>query len=156
MDKRQSLTLLLEALWWVATAVIVALVLYPIHKAMYVWQFERWNIVFIVALVTFARYIFLLPYTFLARMQEVKVVLMLLMFPVTFALINGVSGFMIFIEERTWEPITGHLPPSQKPSVERYMWTEMLFFGVGSFIAAPVLAVRLFISVWRVRNRGTV
>lgn len=156
MDKRQSLTLLLELLWWVVTAVIVALVLYPVHKAMYVWQFEWLNIIFIVTLVTFTRYIFLLPHTFLARMQVLKVVLMLLLFPATFALINGVSGFMIFIEENTWDPITGHLPPSQKRSVEQYMWVEMLFFGVGSFIAAPVLAARLFQSVWRVRNRGTV
>ena len=156
MDKRQSLTLLLELLWWVVTAVIVALVLYPVHKAMYVWQFEWLNIIFIVTLVTFTRYIFLLPHTFLARMQVLKVVLMLLLFPATFALINEVSGFMIFIEENTWDPITGHLPPSQKRSVEQYMWVEMLFFGVGSFIAAPVLALRLFQSVWRVRNRGTV
>ena len=156
MDKRQSLTLQLELLWWVITAVIVAGVLYPVHKAMNVWQFEWLNIIFIVALVTFTRYIFLLQHTFLARLQVLKVVLMLLLFPATFALINGVSGFMIFIEEHTWEGITGHLPPSQKRSVEQYMWVEMLFFGVGSFIAAPVLAVRLFISVWRVRNRGTV
>lgn len=156
MDKRQSLTLLLELLWWVVTAVIVAVVLYPVHKAMYVWQFEWLNIIFIVTLVTFARYIFLLPHTFLARLQVLKAVLILLLFPATFALINGVSGFMIFIEEHTWEPITGHLPPSQKRSIEQYMWVEMLFFGVGSFIAAPVLAARLFLSIWRVRNRDTV
>lgn len=156
MDKRQSLTLLLELLWWVVTAVIVALVLYPVHKAMYVWRFEWLNIIFIVTLVTFTRYIFLLKHTFLARLQVLKVALMLLLLPATFALINGVSGFMIFIEEYTWDPITGHLPPLQKRSIEQYMWVEMLFFGVGSFIAAPALAVRLFISVWRVRNRGTV
>ncbi|HND89139.1 MAG TPA: hypothetical protein PK971_12470 [Saprospiraceae bacterium] len=156
MEKRQSLTLLLELLWWAVTAILVGLVLYPIHKAMYVWPFERWNVVFMVVLITFARYIFLLPHTFVARLQEVKIVLILLMFPLTFILISGLSEFMTYIEEHTWDPITGHLPPSQKRSIEQYLWTEMIFFGVGSIISAPLFAVRLFQSVWRLRNRGTV
>lgn len=156
MDKRKSLTILLELLWWVITAVLVGLVLYPIHKAMYVWPFQGWNVVFIVALITFARYTFLLPHTFLARLQEVKVVLILLMFPATFILMNGLTEFMTYIEEHTWDPITGHLPPLQKRSMEQYLWTEMIFFGVGSILSAPFFAVRLFRSIWRVRNKGTV
>jgi len=156
MDKRQSLTLLLELLWWVVTAIVVAAVLHPIYKAMNVWYFNAWNIIYVIVLITFARYIFLLPHTFLARRQVFKIVVMLLLFPITFALITGVSGFMNYIEEHTFEPITGHLPPSQKRSIEQYLWVEMLFFGVGSVIAGATLAIRLFISVWRVKNRGTV
>ena len=155
MEKRQSLLLSLEAIWWVVTAVLVALVLYPIHKAMNVWRFEDWNIAFAVILITFARYIFLMQHTLIAQRQVLKVVLILLMFPLTFILITGVTGFMSYIEENTWDGITGHLPPLQKRSIEQYLWAEMLFFGVGSVIAAPMLAGRLFMSIWRVRNRGT-
>lgn len=156
MTRQQRYMLGLEVIWWLLTAVVVWAVLWPIHQAMHVWPFERWNIIFIVMLITLTRYIFLLPHTFIARMQEVKVILILLMFPLTFVLIEAVNGFMVYIEENTWDGLTGHLPLSNKHAIEDYIWGEMLFFGVGSFIAAPVFAVRLLISVWRTRNRGTV
>ncbi len=156
MDKRQSLVLQLEIVWWVVTALTAWAILYPIRKAMHVWPFEWWNVIFVVVLMTLARYIFLLKHTFLAKNQVLKVVLILLMFPLTFALINGLHGFMNFIEEKTWDPLTGHLPLADKRAIEHYIWTEMLFFGAGSIIAAPVFAVRLLMSVWRTHNRGTV
>ncbi len=155
MTIQQRYMLGLELVWWLLTAVVAWAVLWPIHKAMHVWPFERWNVIFIVALITLARYTFLLPHTFIARAQEVKVALFLLMFPLTFVLVEAVNGFMVYIEENTWDGLTGHLPLERKQSVEEYIWAEMLFFGVGSFIAAPVFAVRLLISVWRTRNRGT-
>ncbi|MFN0015390.1 MAG: hypothetical protein ACKVU2_12655 [Saprospiraceae bacterium] len=156
MDKQQSLKLVLEILWWALTAVVVWAVLYPIHKAMHVWPYQGWNIIFVVVVITFTRYIFLLKHTFLARMQEVKVGLILIMFPLTFKLIEGLNEFMVFIEEKTWDPLTGHLPLADKTAIEDYIWSEMLFFGAGSFIAAPVFAGRLMMSIWRTRNRGTV
>ena len=138
------------------TAIVVIAVLYPIHKSMHVWPFQGWNIVFIITLLTLARYIFLLKHTFLAKQQEIKVALLILMFPLTFLMINGVNFFLVFIEENTWAPLTGHLPAAQKRAIEEYIWAEMLFFGVGSCIVSPAFAVRMMISVWRTRNRGTV
>ena len=156
MNKQQQLTLALEILWWVLTAVIVWAILYPINKAMHVWPFQAWNIAFVVCTITLTRYTFLLKFTPIAWLQEVKVGLILLMFPLTFMMIDALNGFMVYIEENTWERLTGHLPADRKKAIESYMWGEMLFFGVASFIAPPVFAVRLFISVWRTRNRGTV
>lgn len=156
MEKRQSLSLLLEITWWFFTAIVVFATQYPIHKAMYVWPYGQWNIIFVVTLLTLARYIFLLRHTFLAKRQVLKVVLLLLMFPLTFSLINGLHSFLTFIEEKTWDPLTGHLPAGYKKSIEQYIWSEMLFFGAGSIIAAPVFAGRLMLSIWRTRNRGTV
>lgn len=156
MTKQQSLIFWLEIIWWVLTAILVWVILYPIHKAMYVWPFQGWNIAFVICTITLTRYIFLLKYTPIAWLQEVKVALILLMFPLTFIMIDALNGFMVYIEEHTWDILTGHLPAEQKRGIESYMWGEMLFFGVGSFIAPPVFAVRLFISVWRTRNRGTV
>ena len=156
MQKQQGVRILLEFTWWIITAVVVWAVLAPINKAMYEWPFCTWNIIFIVALVTFTRYIFLLEHTFLAKQQILKIVLLLLMFPATFMFINGISDFMVFIEEKTWDPMTGHLPASEKLSTEQYIWNEMLFFGVGSVVTAPIFAVRMMLSIWRTRNRGTV
>lgn len=156
MEKRLSLILWLEIVWWIITALVVWAVLFPIKEAMYVWPFRNWNIVFIVALLTLGRYIFLLKHTFLAKRQVLKIALLLLMFPLTVLMIKGLHGFLNYIEENTWDVLTGHLPAAEKKSIEEYIWSEMIFFGVGSILAAPTFAVRLFISIWRTRNRGTV
>jgi FlaA1/EpsC-like NDP-sugar epimerase len=154
MDQKKSLMLWMELIWWIMTGVIVAVVLYPIHKAMYSWQFERSNILFIVVLLTLSRYMFLLKYTFLADQQEVKVGLMILMFPLIFMLIGSLNTFMVYIEEKTWEPFTGHLPVSDRFRIERYIWGEMLFFGAGSILASILFIGRMMRSVWMYRNRG--
>jgi len=155
MTRKQSLTILLEAIWWLVTVVLAFALIYPINHALPVWPFQAWNIAFIIILVTFTRYIFLLQHTFLAKRQVLKIAILLLMFPLTFILISGLHGFMTFIEERSWEPLTSTLGPDEKRSMESYIWGVMIFFGVGSIVSAPVLAVRLFMSVWRTRNRGT-
>jgi hypothetical protein len=156
MQQRTSLLLLLEALWWVITAVLAITVLWPVWQAGIAWPFQTWNVIFVVALVTFVRYIFLLKHTFLAYRQVLKIVLVLALFPITFALIGGLNSFQAFVEEQTWDVLTGHLPALKKRAIESYLWNEMLFFAVGSVISGITLAIRLFVSVWRLRNRGTV
>lgn len=156
MHKQNQVLILLELTWWLITAVVVWAILAPIDKAMYVWPFRSMNIIFIVALITFARYIFLLEHSFLAKRQIAKIVLMLLMFPITFMLIDSVSSFMTYIEDKSWEPLTGHLPSVEKMATEKYIWNEMLFFGVGSTLSAPIFAIRMMLSIWRTRNRDTV
>lgn len=156
IDKSDALKITLELIWWLLTALIAWLVLRPIFKAMYVWPFEVWNIIFVVTLVTLTRYVFLLQHTFVAKRQVLKIVLLLLMFPFTFVLIDQLNEFLNYIDERTWEPLVGHLPTAQQPAIQEYIWREMLFFGVGSIIAAPVFAGRMMLSIWRQRNRGTV
>lgn len=156
MKQKQSLTILLEVIWWVATAMLAFAVLYPIRRTLPAWPFQGWNIAFIIVLVTFTRYIFLLQHTFLAKRQVLKVVVILLLFPFTFLLVGGLHEFMTFVEERTWDPLTGTLPPSEKRAMESYIWGVMIFFGAGSIVATPLLGGRLFLSIWRTRNRGTV
>jgi len=156
MNKSNLLKVTLELVWWVITAIVVWAVLQPIYRVMYLWPFEWTNVLFVGALITLTRYIFLLKHTFISNQQVLKIVLMFLMFPLTFLLIERVNEFLVFIEEQTWEPLTGHLPAGQQPAIQDYIWGEMLFFGVGSAIAAPAFAVRMMLSIWRTRNRGTV
>ncbi len=156
MNQKKSLTILLEVIWWVATAVAAFALVYPIDRALPVWPFQNWNLAFIVVLITFTRYIFLLQHTFLAKRQVLKVALILLLLPVTFMLVSGLHSFLNYVEEQSWDQLTDHLPPDEKRAMESYIWGTMVFFGAGSIVAAPVLAGRLFMSVWRTRNRGTV
>lgn len=153
---RTNLLFALEALWWVITAVVVIAVLYPVHQAMLTWPFEGWNIIFMVTLITLGRYIFLLQHTFLAKRQAFKAVLIVLLIPATFLLVGGLNEFMSWIEDNTWEPLTGHLPLTPQRRMEAYIWNEMIFFGAGSIIAAVVFAGRLLQSIWLTHNRGTV
>jgi FlaA1/EpsC-like NDP-sugar epimerase len=155
-DQKTQLMLRLEAVWWIATAVLIAIVLYPIGQSVKGWPFQISNIVFIVVLVTLTRYIFLLKHTFLAYQQYLKAALIILCIPLAFMLIGNLNGFLVWIEENTWEPLLGHLPLEQQRSMEIYAWNEMLFFGAGSIIATAAFAIRLFMSIWRVHNRGTV
>jgi hypothetical protein len=156
MNQHQQLILRLELVWWVATAVLVFAVLYPIHQTLKIWPFLTWNIIYIVALVTLTRYIFQLEHTFLAKRQILKAMLIIVLLPITFSFISGLNGFLSWIEENTWEPITGDLPFKKQQSIQSYAWNQMIFFAAGSIIAAIVFAVRLFISIWRTHNRGTV
>jgi hypothetical protein len=155
-DKTKSLTLQLELVWWLLTIVIAFAVLYPIYKHLDNWLFVGWNLTFIVVLVTLTRYIFLLEHTFLAKRQSWKVGLLLFMFPFSFTMIHGLNKFMNYVEENSWEPITGHLTDSVKLSLEGYMYGEMLFFGVGSAMVSVLFIGRMFQSVWTLQNRGRV
>ncbi len=75
MNQKNSLIVLLEIIWWVATATVAFALIYPIRRALPVWPFQGWNIAFIVIVITFTRYIFLLRHTFLAKRQVLKVAL---------------------------------------------------------------------------------
>jgi hypothetical protein len=143
---------LYELVWWVITGVIIFGLLWPLESAG-VPPYHRFeNIFFTAILITFTRYIFQLQYTWLARLQWVKAIIMIAMIPLLFVLINYFNGFMNFIEERTFDPLTGHLPVSERRGLDSYIWSEMLFVGAGSIIASIVFAFRLFSSIWRQHN----
>ncbi len=146
------LLLLMELVWWVITGVVVVAVLYPIWNAGINWPFQTWNIVAIASLVTATRLIFLLQHSLIFKKQFLKAGIIIAMVPVTFACISYLNGFMVFVEEQTWDVLTGHLPLQKRTALESYIWNEMLFFSVGTLVAIPVLAARLFMSIWKQHN----
>jgi hypothetical protein len=153
-EQEKSLTKMLEIVWWLVTLVIIFGISYPIVKHLGNWRFLYLNIFFIITLVTLTRYIFLIEHTFIAQNQRLKVGLMLFMFPFGFTVIHFLNKFMNYIEENSWEPITGSLALSIKTPLENYMWGEMLFFGVGSVMVCAAFALKMFKSVWMLHNRG--
>ena len=156
MDEKLRLKLLLELIWWVLTVVLIWLVLRPIQKNIYDFPFYIWNIIFIVAFVTFTRIIFLLPYTFLARALWVKVAIVLLTPLIAYYLFGGMSLVRNFIDEEGMLSIMRHLVDEDQERLSSYIRREILFFGVGSVVASITLALRMLISIFRMRNRGTV
>lgn len=156
MSQSRKLQLSLELIWWVFTAIIALATLYPIISKLPEYPFLRINIIFIIAFITFTRYIFLLKHTFLAYQQRLKIVLALLCIPTMFLLVEQITNFQTFLDEQGIDALVGHLPFAKREGMVSYVRNQILLFGVGSCISAFFLFFRLIISVWRVRNRGTV
>ena len=144
----------LEIIWWLITAIVAIVVLFPIYQSLPDYPFYQPNLIFILAFITFTRYAFLLRFTFLAPRQILKIAIILLMVPVTFLLVQEINLFQVFLDEEGLDALVGSLPFDQRESMAGYIRTEMIFFGTGACIAAVVLALRLILSVWRWHNRG--
>jgi len=156
MDKKKSLSIRLELVWWIATALLLVGVLFPIYKVEADYPFWITNILFILVSVTFTRYIFLLKHTFLARHQWGKVAIIILCIPLFIYLIKVMHQFQLYLDGIGLQDIFGHLSYNGQERMTKYVQAEMLFFGAASIIVTVLLPFRMLISYWRTLNRGTV
>ena|SRR3990170_6319772 len=145
-----------ELLWWVFTIILICMVLLPVWRKAPAFPFFAENIFFIVVFVTFTRYIFLLPTTLIAHTKWIKVVVIAIAAIMFFVMSTGLSDFHNFLEEKGLQTIVTHLHVREQTSVINYIKSEMIFFGVASIISVIVLPLRMIVSLWRMRNRGTV
>lgn len=156
-QQQQSLFIKLEILWWMITAIVTLGVLYPIYaKVDSNYPFYFSNILFIVVFITFTRLIFLLKYSFLADWEKVKIVLIVFTPILLFYLVNELNYFQTFLDEKGVENFLAQMSIDDRETMRKYITAEMLLFGVGSLIASVVLPIRLLMSIWRARNRGTI
>lgn len=147
----------MELLWWVLSILVAFGVVLPIWFAVGTYKFMPQNIIFIIAFITFSRYIFLLRFTFFAHRQRLKQIAIFVCIPVIFFLVQEINYFQTFIDENGMDAILGSsLPTARSLAMGRYLRAEILLFAVGSIIAAGILPFRLGLSIWRTRNRGTV
>ena len=154
---KNNLSLVLEIVWWIFTLLLVAGVLYPIYsKANATYPFYKSTILFVVVFVTFTRYIFLLKHTFLAHFEKLKLAIILFSAITIFLLVNELNFFQTHLDEKGIGSFLGHLSLPEQDSLGAYIRNVLLFFGAGSIIAAIVLPLRLVVSIWLGRNRGTV
>jgi len=151
-----TLIIRLELIWWLVTAVIVAGVLFPLRAYWSDYPFLLTNIIYIIVFVTLTRYIFLLPFTFLAHRQTLKLVLIFLCIPLVFLLVQELNAFQTYLDYYGPEALLGKDNLEISDSIIRYTYNEMMLFGMGSIISGVVFPFRLVISIWRGRNRGTV
>ncbi len=156
MNREQSLHFRLEIIWWFFTIILATGVIYPVISRVENYPFLVINIIFVIVFVTFTRYIFLLKHTFLAKQQILKTGLVLISIPIIFILIYQINLFQTFLDEKGIEGLVGDLPFGKRENIAKYIRAEMLFFGVGSVISAIILTIRLVVSVWRLKNRGTI
>lgn len=149
--------ILLEAIWWVITAVVVTVVMYPIWTSFPAYKFNGVNIINIVLFVTFARYTFFLKYTFLATLQYAKIGFILLTIAIVATLMTQIQSFNVWIDGGDPDILLESVGnPAKRESLLNYIKSEYLFFVVAASISALFLSGRLLVSVWRLRNRGKV
>ncbi len=157
-QKDLKLKLTLEAFWWIATAIIILVVLLPIFQTFKIHPFLKSNILFILVFITFTRYIFLLKNTFLARIRPIKILLIVACLPLTFYLISLVYDLQMFLDENGKQALMipeymkDGLTAKKQENVINYMRSEMLFFGVGSIITSMLMPLRMILSIWRTYN----
>ena len=147
--------LLLEAVWWLVTAIIVGVVMYPIWTNFPDFKFNAVNIANIVAFITFTRYTFFLKYTFLAKLEKAKIAFILFTVMICVIIMTQIQSFNVWIDGGDPDVLLDSVgKTNMRESLLNYIKSEFLFFVVGAIISAIFLSVRLIISVWRLRNRG--
>lgn len=147
---------LMELIWWIMTALVVVVILFPVFENVPEYPFWTYNILYITLFITYTRYIFHLKHTWLARLFWLKIIFIFTSIPVTFLLIEGINSFQVYLDEVGINDFLGHLSNVQQQSLATYIRTEMIFFGTAAVIGSILWPIRLIISIWRVRNRGTV
>ncbi len=159
IEKKQfALKLQLEIIWWIVTAILTFMIVYPILNNMAKYEYLNINIIFAVVFITYTRHIFLLKHTFLAHWQPIKFVIIFASIPLVFKLIEWIFNFQVFLQSEGLQSFSLHfksdISPETRDQLVEYMRREFLFFGVASTIAAIVLPIRLLISFWRVYNKS--
>jgi len=114
------------------------------------------NIIYIIVFVTFTRYIFLLKHTFLSHRQVLKPILIVLCIPLFFYLVSELNYFQTYLDERGIDSFLGEISYENRPRIASFIRNEMILFGVGSIITTVILPLRMILSLWRWKNRGTV
>lgn len=152
----QNSILQFELLWWLITALVLAAILLPIYFNIGNFPFYGLNVLVVVTFITLARYLFLLPHTFLARREGLKVAIVFLCIPLIFIIVQELNKFQTYIDEQGVEMLVGKRPADKQMQWGYYIQNEILLFGVGAVITSVILPFRLILSVWRGRNRGTV
>jgi len=149
VEKRTSLVILLELVWWIVTALIVIGVLYPIWQSTVDYPFWTSNIVAIVSAITITRYIFLTEFTFLSKWKYFKVAIVSVTLPIVFLLIQNLSDFQAYLDEEGLDHVLKNLEGGNRESMFSYIRSQMLFFGTASIIATIVMPIKFTKSVWK-------
>lgn len=148
--------LIAELLWWMLTFLVICIALFPIWDNDIDFPFYFQNGLLIALFITFTRYIFLLPVSFIARMKWIKVAIILFAAIFFFVMSTALSDFRNFMDEKGLQTLVTHLHVNEQTRLIEYIKNEMIFFGVGSIITGIILPGRMIMSLWRMRNKGTV
>ncbi|MCB0653203.1 MAG: hypothetical protein KDC85_18155 [Saprospiraceae bacterium] len=156
MDNQRALLLKLEFFWWFIAALMAAVLVLPIYLQLPDFPHIGLNVLLVFCFIFFTRHIFFLRFTFIAKRQYLKVALFFIMIPVVFLLIQKLNFLQGYINEGILFNDLEKLPYKEQLKLEKYIRHEILLVGTAAIVSAILFAIRMLISVWKYRNRGTV
>lgn len=162
MNPTNKLKVKLELVWWLFTAFVVVLILFPIWQIFEVFPFLVPNVLFIIGLVTYTRYTFLLEHTWLARIKYLKGALVFVSIPIIFFTVQSLHGLQVFLDENGKEALFNPeflrepISSTRESAMALYIRREFFFFGVGLIFAALAFPLRMLISIWRQINSNKI
>lgn len=156
MEAKKKLSIQLEILFWLFTAVVVVAFAYPILKTGAEFPFYVMLALFITVFITLTRYIFMLKFTFLSHRKWVKAGIIAVSVPFVFFLISQLNAFQTFYNEHGLDQFFRFMPLVERIDLQNYIRTLMTFFGTASIVAAIIFPFRMMISIWRNFNKDTV
>jgi len=140
-----------------AIALLIAIVMMiPLYNNTSNYSFYLSNFIFIFLFITFSRYIFFLRFSAFSHNMIVKLLFIFSTIPLAFLLTEAFSNFQKFADNIGLQEFVTQLNGNEQAGMMAYIRNQMLFFGAGSIVTCILLSLRLIVSIWRVKNRGTV
>ena len=153
MDKKMQL----EILWWMITAIVIVMVMFPIWAAVGTdFQYHTSNILAIFILITYSRLIFVLRHSHMARNTAIKLFFIILSIPLFVYFTDRLNDFKIFVDDNGYSSLLPSQIRETESNITHYIRYEYIFFSVSALIVVIMLPFRMLVSIWRTRNRGTV
>lgn len=130
--------------------------LFPIYYYKIDYPFYKINILFIFGFFIFLRWVILWHLTPYARWQWMKVIIVLVIFPILFLLSYEFSDFKNYIDEVGLQDLVIHLKTEEQAAMIKYIRAEMIFFSICCMINGFLLPFKLIWNVWKQHNLNQV
>jgi len=142
-----------EIFSWIFSLGICALFLIPVYfKSGENYKFYIPNVVSIVVFIIFTRTIFLLGYTFFARYNWLRFVLVFLPIPIFMYLPDSLYEFQRFVDENGTIAFIKGASEMSDYEFGRFIKYQFMFFCVGALVANFAMPLRMIVSFWRTTN----
>lgn len=135
--------------------VLAGLVLLPLYSTVPQFPFFLSNFIYVVAAITFTRYLFFLHLSWLRDRLLVQAAIIVVVFPLVFYMVQEFNAFITFFDEEGPDILVKTLERDLRRTIDGYMHAEFRFFGVWAVLAAAITPFRFIYNIW-VRYRAGV
>lgn len=146
----------IELLWWALSILFCIIIVLPIWLKVPEFPFLSQNILYILIFFNGMRYLFLLKNTPFSYAIAFKFVVIFITIPILVYQIDWMSMFQEFKDDGELLHLLEELPFEDQKGIRKYIENEFIFFGVASIITTFLLPFRMIVSIWRVKNRGSI
>jgi len=145
-----------ELIWWLVTAIVASLILYPVYYYKIEYPFYVQNLIFIFGFFIFFRWVILWHLTPYARWQWLKLVIIFTLIPMLYFLSYEFTDFKNYIDDVGLQELVTNLNEVDQTSMASYIRTEMVFFSSCALICGFLVPFKLIWNIWKQHNLNQV